>query len=55
MVGAGAVVTRSIPDRAVVIGNPARIIGYLNENNELNPITEELQSSQKTVPNVDIT
>ena len=55
MVGAGAVVTRSIPDRAVVIGNPARIIGYLNENNELNPITEELQSSQNTEPDVDIT
>jgi UDP-2-acetamido-3-amino-2,3-dideoxy-glucuronate N-acetyltransferase len=28
MVGAGAVVTRSVPPHAVVVGNPARIQGY---------------------------
>jgi UDP-2-acetamido-3-amino-2,3-dideoxy-glucuronate N-acetyltransferase len=28
MVGAGAVVTRSVPPHAVVVGNPARITGY---------------------------
>lgn len=28
MVGAGAVVTRSVPSNAIVVGNPARIIGY---------------------------
>jgi acetyltransferase-like isoleucine patch superfamily enzyme len=27
MVGAGAVVTRNVPDGAVVVGNPARIVG----------------------------
>jgi UDP-2-acetamido-3-amino-2,3-dideoxy-glucuronate N-acetyltransferase len=30
MVGAGAVVTRSVPANAVVAGNPAKIIGYVD-------------------------
>ena len=30
MVGAGAVVTRSVPDRAVVVGNPARVVRMLS-------------------------
>ncbi|WP_366140712.1 acyltransferase [uncultured Castellaniella sp.] len=29
MVGAGAVVTADVPDRAVVVGNPARVIRYV--------------------------
>ncbi len=34
MVGAGAVVTRSIPPYAIVVGNPARIVGYVNDSTQ---------------------
>ena len=30
MVGAGAVITRSVPPNAIVVGNPGRITGYVN-------------------------
>jgi len=32
MVGAGAVVTRNVPAGAIVVGNPARIIGYVTDS-----------------------
>lgn len=32
MVGAGSVVTKSVPDFAIVYGNPARIRGYVNSD-----------------------
>lgn len=31
MVGAGAVVTKNVPDHAVVVGNPAKVIRYLEK------------------------
>jgi acetyltransferase-like isoleucine patch superfamily enzyme len=31
MVGAGAVVTKDLPDNAVAVGNPAKIIRYISE------------------------
>lgn len=38
MVGAGAVVSRDVPDNAIVVGNPAYIIGYVSsEKNKKTP------------------
>lgn len=34
MIGAGAVVVRSVPPNAIVVGNPAKIIGYVKTKND---------------------
>lgn len=31
LVGSGSVVTKDVPDYALVVGNPARVIGYVDE------------------------
>jgi UDP-2-acetamido-3-amino-2,3-dideoxy-glucuronate N-acetyltransferase len=38
MVGAGAVVTRSVPPHAIVVGNPARIVGYVDSTRGVEPV-----------------
>lgn len=32
MVGAGALVTKDVPERALVIGNPAKVMGWVNDD-----------------------
>lgn len=43
MVGAGSVVTKSVPINAIVVGNPAKIVGYVNTDRN-----EQLFSEQQT-------
>ena len=41
MVGAGAVVTKSVPAYAIVTGNPARIIGYVENKNDRKAVSSK--------------
>lgn len=45
MVGAGAVVTRSVPANAIVVGNPARISGYVGTRRDA-----ELADAEASAP-----
>lgn len=48
VVGAGAVVTKPVPDYAIVVGNPARVVGWRNspEMRQPNPQTSPRPVSQ---------
>lgn len=35
LIGAGAVVTKDIPDYALVVGNPGKVIGWVNKEGQL--------------------
>jgi UDP-2-acetamido-3-amino-2,3-dideoxy-glucuronate N-acetyltransferase len=45
MVGAGAVVTRSVPPHAVVVGNPARIVRYTDKRGSRAPALRSADSA----------
>lgn len=49
MVGAGSVVTQSVPPYAIVVGNPARIIGYVDSHPVLPTSTNQLLPSNERV------
>lgn len=44
MVGAGAVVTHSVPDGVMVMGNPARIVGLVERYHERDRLAHDPQS-----------
>jgi acetyltransferase-like isoleucine patch superfamily enzyme/dTDP-4-dehydrorhamnose 3,5-epimerase-like enzyme len=51
MVGAGAVVTRSVPRAAIVVGNPARIVGYARTDHDavLRPVRPGAHEAEPSV------
>lgn len=44
LVGAGSVVTKDVPDYALVVGNPARIVGYMCNCGEKITFNEDKQA-----------
>ena len=49
MVGAGAVVTADVPAKAVVSGNPARIVGYMDARRQAAPAATKRQPAAAAV------
>jgi len=52
MVGAGAVVTKDVPANAIVVGNPARIAGYVDTTPEPSTIAELTGDAAGELPHV---
>lgn len=48
-VGAGAVVTRAVPPNAIVTGNPARIVGYVDAGKEKLSISNPVAKSAEVI------
>ena len=49
MIGAGAVVTRSVPPHAIAVGNPARIVGYVETQKSVPVATHSPKHSTKGI------
>jgi acetyltransferase-like isoleucine patch superfamily enzyme len=47
MVGAGAVVTHDVPPNAIVVGNPSRIVGYVDSPKSLPAADRALEGGQR--------
>mgnify|MGYP001280084602 CR=1 FL=1 len=55
LIGAGSVVTKDVPDHALIVGNPGRIVGWVNEKGEkLNFDNQGLSACRKFVKDGDI-
>lgn len=52
MVGAGAVVTKDVPANAIVVGNPARIVGYVDTTGEPVEVAKQTGGVAGEVPKV---